>query len=107
MSADQRDWKPIPDPTLLTTQQLDREMLHLREKLEIRIGDGDQRIATLERRTENAISREEHNGLVAQVNQLREWQAAQGGKTASANWIWQAALGVAMLVIAYLALKGH
>jgi cation transport regulator ChaB len=34
------DWRPVPDPTALTTQQLRREILSLRELLEVRI-DGD------------------------------------------------------------------
>jgi len=29
--ADDKDWRPIPDPTLLTTAQLDREIAHLKE----------------------------------------------------------------------------
>lgn len=33
----------MPDPTLLTTAALDREIVHLREKLEIRM-DGEQRL---------------------------------------------------------------
>lgn len=28
---DNKDWRPIPDPTLLTTAQLDREIAHLKE----------------------------------------------------------------------------
>lgn len=36
------DWRPVPDPTVLTTQQLLREMLCLREILETRLDAMDK-----------------------------------------------------------------
>ena len=45
------DWRPIPDPTLLTTQQLLRELAALRELLETRIGSLDR---ILSRRMDDA-----------------------------------------------------
>src|ERR1043165_8135396 len=30
-NTDNKDWRPIPDPTLLTTAQRDREIAHLKE----------------------------------------------------------------------------
>ena len=48
---DTPDWRPVPDPTLLTTQQLLRELASLRELLEVRI-DGLDRI--LSRRMDDA-----------------------------------------------------
>jgi len=48
---DAPDWRPVPDPTLLTTQQLLRELAALRELLETRI-DGLDRL--LSRRMDDA-----------------------------------------------------
>jgi len=48
---DTPDWRPVPDPTLLTTQQLLRELAALRELLETRI-DGLDRL--LSRRMDDA-----------------------------------------------------
>jgi len=30
---DNKDWRPIPDPTLLTTAQLDREIAHVKQEI--------------------------------------------------------------------------
>ena len=48
---DAPDWRPIPDPTLLTTQQLLRELAALRELLETRIDSLDR---VLSRRMDDA-----------------------------------------------------
>ena len=48
---DDPDWRPIPDPTLLTTQQLLRELGALRELLETRINGLDR---LLSRRMDDA-----------------------------------------------------
>src|SRR6185437_2266058 len=45
------DWRPVPDPTLLTTQQLLRELAALRELLETRINALDR---LLSRRMDDA-----------------------------------------------------
>lgn len=49
MEESPRDWRPIPDPTLLTTQQLHRELLALRELLGARLDGMDKAIALAER----------------------------------------------------------
>jgi hypothetical protein len=43
----ERDWRPIPDPTLLTTQQLLRELAALRELVFTRIDGMDRATALL------------------------------------------------------------
>lgn len=57
---EQRDWRPIPDPTLLTTEQLNREIASLRELLEARIDShallDDNRFAALEHRIARQLS---------------------------------------------------
>jgi hypothetical protein len=52
VSEQQQDWRPVPDPTLLTTQQLLREMGALRELLESRL-DAMDRAATVLSETVN------------------------------------------------------
>jgi hypothetical protein len=42
----QRPWTPIPDPTLLTTDQLRREILSLREILEGKITNVETKVAS-------------------------------------------------------------
>jgi hypothetical protein len=46
-APDTPDWRPIPDPTLLTTQQLLRELAALRELLEARLDGMDRATALL------------------------------------------------------------
>lgn len=43
MSEERRgDWRPIPDPTVLTTEALLREVAHLKELLEQKVADNRQ-----------------------------------------------------------------
>lgn len=48
ISGDRQDLKPVPDPTLLTTQQLLRENLWLREVIETRLDGMDKAIQLLQ-----------------------------------------------------------
>jgi len=53
---DAPDWRPVPDPTLLTTQQLLRELAALRELLETRIGALDRLLSRRMDDADKAIS---------------------------------------------------
>jgi ribosomal protein L21 len=44
-TSDRGDKRPVPDPTALTTEQLNREILHLRELMESRLDQMDRRAA--------------------------------------------------------------
>src|SRR5579859_1583848 len=50
--SDDRDWRPVPDPTVLTTAQLLRELAALRELVFIRL-DGMDKATTLLSETVN------------------------------------------------------
>lgn len=50
MTQVQSDFRPVPDPTVLTTEQLRRELSGLRELLEARLSGMDLATAHLERR---------------------------------------------------------
>ena len=53
---DAPDWRPVPDPTLLTTQQLLRELAALRELLETRINALDRLLSRRMDDADKAIS---------------------------------------------------
>jgi hypothetical protein len=46
---------PIPDPTVLTTEQLNREILHLRELIQTRLDNMDQALIEARHRSEMAV----------------------------------------------------
>jgi hypothetical protein len=69
---------PVPDPSLLTTDVLRREILHLRELVEARLMEYEHRFAELERQLDRRITSEQHNLRAAQeANEKAVTVAAQ------------------------------
>jgi len=64
---DHSDWRPVPDPTTLTTEQLRRELSALREILSARL-DGMDRATTLLDETVNRIP----TALQTEITHVRE-----------------------------------
>jgi multidrug efflux pump subunit AcrA (membrane-fusion protein) len=58
-----QDWRPIPDPTLLTTAQLDREIAHLKELM---IKDQENQQEALE------VALTQMNRRLEDLNELRK-----------------------------------
>ena len=89
-----QDWRPVPDPTLLTTQQLLREMASLRELVFTRLDGMDRATELLSEtvnRTPTVIQTEikhvrelenERFAGVAQQFQERDTRSEQAGKAA-------------------------
>ncbi len=64
------DWRPVPDPTLLTTEQIKAEIAHLKEVTELRIEALKELWIT-----NHAL----HTGLIAQQQEiLNQYVAHQG-----------------------------
>jgi len=65
MKADEnnQDWRPIPDPTLLTTAQLDREIAHLKELM---IKDQENQQEALE------VALTQMDRRLSELNELRK-----------------------------------
>ena len=89
---DTPDWRPVPDPTLLTTQQLLRELAALRELLETRINaldrllsrrmdDADRAITAALASAEKAVSKAETSAerRFEAVNEFRKTLSDQAG----------------------------
>lgn len=71
-TSDQRegmDRRPVPDPTILTTQQLDREINSLREVLETRMAGMDKAIVLLQAANDKIPS-----AVDEKIHSLREIQ---------------------------------
>ena len=85
-------WRPVPDPTLLTTQQLLRENLALRELIEARLLGMDKAIALIQANADRSPSiaevvaefREKFSGIQVQFRERdqRTEQAAKESKIA-------------------------
>lgn len=69
-SEDQLETRPVPDPTVLTTQQLLRELAALREIIEARLDGGDQAVVLLRTTTDKTPAAIE--AAVKQLQQLHE-----------------------------------
>ena len=72
--SEQQDWRPRPDPTVLTTEQLRRELSSLREIIEARL-DGSDRATKLLSETVNRTPTQ----IQTEIAHLRELMHEQLG----------------------------
>lgn len=83
MTDDSRDWRPVPDPTLLTTQALDHEISNLKELLQSRIEAAERTYEERWQRIEERISSiaAESRQAIEQLRRERELVTAAQNMT--------------------------
>lgn len=104
----QQESRPIPDPTQLTTEQLDREIHHLRDLLESRM-DGRERLtderlnavrASIERVEQ--LANVERESLKTRIDSQKERLDRGDGRISGQTAVLAAMIAVATVILGLL-----